>query len=739
MLPRVAIFLFIYFSISYHLGAQGFEINNFGPNNYRASPNNYYGLETNNGFWYFANENGVLQYDGSRWELFAIDNYSSVHSLAQSPADSTRIYVGGNNEFGYLDLDARSGLYRYHSLRTASMGQLSEIWNIIIVGTNIFFECQEKILKYDGRKVEVYDESNNAYLFPIKDKLFASVYGQGLAQVKQEGMQFVNTDFSFDEDAVFRSLPLLGELNPEGGQLLITSFNGLHIYNESTFEVTPWTTEIDDLLKNDGVADALVWRDSLYAVITLSSGLIFLDDEGRVQTALSEDAPTSAATDQIRTPFDEIDPKIKGLIKEENGLPSNQLRSIFQDIRGNLWICSLYGISHLTWENSFVAADFNPKTVITKSLLNTSDTISSRSIVFEFATPGYDRSELQYSFYLEGLEESWLGWTDQIDKEYTNLDGGIYKFHLKSRLPDGKVTPAVVYTFSVSTLWYKNIWTYLFGASTLSVLIFFGVRFRTVRLKKLNRRLEAIIENRTKELVIQREQLEVANEELIITNTELDNFVYRSSHDLVAPLKSIRGLVNVAKKDNPPDNQLAYLSMMEQSVLKLEDFIKSIMEYSTNAKKEINLSQVSLSSIVDEVMQELRFYDNIERIELIKDFEVHQLLESDAERLKIIMSNLITNGIKYHNYQQEEPTITVSLKKDKDHYTIKVADNGHGIEPQYRGKIFEMFFRASNDSEGSGLGLYIVKDTVNKLKGQISVSSELGVGSTFKVTLPRPK
>ncbi|MEM6522477.1 MAG: ATP-binding protein [Bacteroidota bacterium] len=739
MLPRIAVFFLVLFDSSFILIAQEFRINNFGPNNYKASPNNYYGLEANDGFWYFANENGVLQYDGSRWNLLSIDNYSSVHSLAQPNNDSVRIYVGGNNEFGYLDKDPDSGLYKYHSLKTESLGQLSEIWNIITIRNIVFFECREKILKYDGTLVEIYDESDDAYLFLSNNQLFASVYGKGLALVREEGLDFVNTDFSFEEDAVFRSIPSLSKVTSENKELLITSSSGLYIYNRHTFQVTPWVTEIDHLLKNDRVADAVVWRDSLYAVITLSSGLIFLDANGQVQTALSKNAPDSAATNQVKTIFDELDPKIEGLINEENGLPTNQLRSIFQDIRGNLWISSLYGISYLTWGNDFKVSNYHPKTVITSSILNASDTVSSRSILFKFATPGYVRFDLEYSFYLEGFEENWLPQTDQVEKEYTNLDGGIYKFHVKANLPTGEETPEIVYPFSVSTLWYKNIWTYLFWISILSVLIFLGVRYRTIRLKALNRRLESIIENRTKELVIQQEQLKVAYDELTVINTELDNFVYRSSHDLVAPLKSIRGLVNVAKKDDPADNQLSYLTMMEQSVLKLEDFIKSIMEYSTNSKKEIILSEVSLNKIVDEVMDELRFYENVDRITVIKDFNQKELLATDSERLKIIMSNLITNGIKYHNYKQDNPTITVSSKEIDDQYVIEVIDNGFGIEQQYEEKIFDMFFRAADNSEGSGLGLYIVKDTVAKLKGQISVITELNKGSTFRVTLPTPK
>ena len=119
MLLRAATFLLLTaFSSSSLVLGQTLRINNFGPNNYKASPNNYSGIEATNGIWYFANENGVLEYDGSSWNLIPIDNYSSVHSLSQDPNNDHRIFVGGNNEFGYLEKDTSSLSYSYHSLRS---------------------------------------------------------------------------------------------------------------------------------------------------------------------------------------------------------------------------------------------------------------------------------------------------------------------------------------------------------------------------------------------------------------------------------------------------------------------------------------------------------------------------------------------------------------------------------------------------------------------------------------------
>ena len=715
--------------------AQEFEINNFGPNSYRAASDNYQGIESKNGTWYFANENGVLEYDGSRWELITIKDYSSVHALLET--ESGKMYVGGNNEFGYIEKDSLDS-FAYTSLRhLVNMDDpISEVWNIISLGKDIYFECREKIIRYDGKKAFEIDITEG-YIFKIDHFLYASIHNRGLVKIENDTYSMIDPAFNFPNDGAFRAYPMInstGTLPP--GHLLTTAFHGIYRFDHETGIVEPWPTEIDELLRKEGLADMITWRDSLYAVTTLSAGLVFLDKYGRVQKALGEDAGIADTGDQIKTLFDELDPKIEGLINEENGLPTNQLRALFQDQRGNIWISSLYGISYLKWPGTF-NEDYEAKTVLQDVMLTSPDASDKRSVEFRFATPGYDRSDLEYSFYLEGFEETWLPWTDAVEKEYTNLDGGLYDFHVKARTYDGFETAEVTYSFFIPTPWYKNSWTYLFGFSVLSTLVFLGVRYRTTRLKKMNRRLERIIENRTRELMMQKEQLKVANEELMIINTELDNFVYRSSHDLVAPLKSLKGLVNLARHEKPSEIQTTYLKMMESSIGKLEDFIKSIMEYSMNVKKEIEKETINLDNVLEDILSELKFFDKADRVKVVKKFDKQVCLATDPERLKIVLSNLVTNSIKYHNYEQNLPLIEIDAFGERDHFKITVADNGMGIEDQYLDKIFDMFFRASSTSDGSGLGLYIVKDTLAKIKGDIAVHSTYGEGTTFTISLPQ--
>src|SRR5690606_33236521 len=111
----------------------------------------------------------------------------------------------------------------------------------------------------------------------------------------------------------------------------------------------------------------------------------------------------------------------------------------------------------------------------------------------------------------------------------------------------------------------------------------------------------------------------------------------------------------------------------------------------------------------------------------------------DSRRLKIILRNLISNAIKYHNLRKDDPYVEVKVDYNDNQVTIKVIDNGSGIAEHHLGNIFKMFYRANENIKGSGLGLYIVHETVDKLGGEISVSSKIDEGTTFTVSLPAIK
>lgn len=231
------------------------------------------------------------------------------------------------------------------------------------------------------------------------------------------------------------------------------------------------------------------------------------------------------------------------------------------------------------------------------------------------------------------------------------------------------------------------------------------------------------------------------NEELVKINQELDSFVYSVSHNLRAPLMSVLGLLRLAyieveRSGKETDVLLSYFSMMEHSINKLDDTLKEILDYSRNARSEIRIEQVDFRKVLEDGFERLRYHEGSERIEKIIEVEDNAPLYSDTNRLGVVLNNLISNAIKYRDPGKEHQYVKVKARVTEKNLTLTFSDNGIGINSELVKKIFDMFFRATEKSEGAGLGLYIVKETVEKLGGRISTSSDVGIGTTFQIEIP---
>jgi PAS domain S-box-containing protein len=224
-------------------------------------------------------------------------------------------------------------------------------------------------------------------------------------------------------------------------------------------------------------------------------------------------------------------------------------------------------------------------------------------------------------------------------------------------------------------------------------------------------------------------------EELKIRNTELDNFVYKVSHDLRAPLSSILGLVNLAKLPGNTDNPMDYIEIIGKKVRALDHFIGDVLSHSKNLKMEVCIGKVDLHKIIEQTFADLNYLQGAKEVSHTIKIEGIDFF-SDHWRISEIFRNLISNAIKYRQLYNDNPEIHVRVHVDNLRAEVSFSDNGIGIEEANLTKIFEMFYRATEQSDGSGIGLYIVKNAVEKLGGQITVASRVGQGTRFNILLP---
>ncbi|NEN25663.1 hybrid sensor histidine kinase/response regulator [Cryomorpha ignava] len=233
--------------------------------------------------------------------------------------------------------------------------------------------------------------------------------------------------------------------------------------------------------------------------------------------------------------------------------------------------------------------------------------------------------------------------------------------------------------------------------------------------------------------------LRVKNEELRRTNSELNRFVYSVSHDLRAPLMSMLGLINLAKLEKEIDSQVQLFELMEKSVIKMDNYIQTTLDYYRNFKSEISIEAVQVEVLINDIIDSLKSYHPKCKINFIHTGAKE--LYSDRMRLKICLSNIISNAVKYGRKNSDPYEINIQTNLTEEVYSVDVEDFGIGISEAELPKIYDMFYRSpkNKDSKSTGLGLYLVKEAIHRIKGQVTVDSVLGKGTRFKLTIPNQK
>ncbi|MEO8147815.1 MAG: PAS domain-containing sensor histidine kinase [Bacteroidia bacterium] len=233
------------------------------------------------------------------------------------------------------------------------------------------------------------------------------------------------------------------------------------------------------------------------------------------------------------------------------------------------------------------------------------------------------------------------------------------------------------------------------------------------------------------------EVLKNRNAELTKTNMELDKFVYSVSHDLRAPLLSMLGIVDITAMETTEELTGEHMKMLNGSINRLDTFIGEILNYSRNARGEVVNEIIDFKKLVGEITDDLKFISVEDRtVNIETNIKEEGMFYSDKRRISVVLNNLISNSIRYHNPAAVKPFVKINVIADGKNTKIEIEDNGIGIEEKFQEKVFEMFYRVSENSNGSGLGLYIVKETIEKLHGDIQIQSKEGIGTKFSLNIP---
>ena len=373
-------------------------------------------------------------------------------------------------------------------------------------------------------------------------------------------------------------------------------------------------------------------------------------------------------------------------------------------------------------------------------------TYNQSIITFEFAALEYTASEKnQYSFMLEGFDKKWnTGY--QRTATYTNLDPGEYVFKVKASNNDGvwneKVTSIVII---ITPPFWKTWWFRIVALAMISSIIVGIYIARVRRVERMQKILEQKVRAQTIQLKLLNEEehkarleANLANEELEKKNKEMEQFVYIASHDLREPLRTTSSFVELFRKqyggklDEKADTYLSYIT---QASDRMKTLIDDLLDYSRiGAKKE--LQRIDCNIALQEVLADLGTALTESGATVRTDSL--PVINGYPQSIKQLFQNLIINGIKFRK-KDVSPEIHIYADKEGDAWKFSFADNGIGIAPQHKEKIFVIFQRlhTKKDYEGSGIGLAHCKKIVELHKGNIWVESTPGEGSIFHFTIKK--
>ncbi len=262
-----------------------------------------------------------------------------------------------------------------------------------------------------------------------------------------------------------------------------------------------------------------------------------------------------------------------------------------------------------------------------------------------------------------------------------------------------------------------------------------GNIFRYVKKPWLEEDIISAIEESNK-FYLANSMLSIKNEELRKAYTELDKFAYSVSHDIRGPLVGISGGIDLALHSHDIGEIKEILGMMEKSVSKLDTFILSMHDYYSLERGELKITAINFHEVVKETEAIFAIYAKSSKIDFTINVNQNEAFWNDVVSINLIINNLLTNAFKYQRKDVSNKKVTLDVNVFRGSATILVGDNGAGIDKKYIDEIFNLFFRASVQESGSGLGLFNVKSALLKLNGTIDVNSVLDEGTTFTVVIP---
>jgi ligand-binding sensor domain-containing protein/signal transduction histidine kinase len=344
--------------------------------------------------------------------------------------------------------------------------------------------------------------------------------------------------------------------------------------------------------------------------------------------------------------------------------------------------------------------------------------------------------KLKYQYKLDGFDHKWSLLTNETFATYSNLPDGNFIFKVRAQNKEGLWGVPAYFSFQLLKPYWKSWWFLALSGIGTICSIFFIIRLRTIHLHKAQiilKQQRDLLLAEVKERKIAEMKRRVSEKKLRQTNEELNTFIYRSSHDLKGPLASVMGLTYLAQKEIRESVALNYFSMISDCTRKLDDILEGLLKATMIKDWKIESSAIDLREIINKIL--LNYCGEKDEIKFNVDIIVKREFYSDLRLVGSLIQYFIDNSVKYRKTGQDSE-INIYISDHKKGILINISDNGIGISEKSVEKVFDMFYKASLISKGTGLGLYLAQKSIEKLEGEVSLKSEEGIGTRVEIFLP---
>jgi len=488
------------------------------------------------------------------------------------------------------------------------------------------------------------------------------------------------------------------------------------------------------------------------------------------------------------------------IYSKDDGLKSSQatpLANAFRASDGKLWFPMLKGGIAVFPPESEVINTYKPPVLLQGLVVDNHHIDINRAItlpahqhrfIFSYTALSFvNPKKVRFKYKLAPFDTEWQeAEIGSRTAQYTNLDNGEYEFKVIACNNDGVWNEeGASLKFTILPPFWETTW---FKIVVVLSCIVFGIVFYQIRvyqIKAHNKELASLVAERTKELVAKNQELEQQKEEieqqsdnllhqsriideqndqlrkvntdleqkvqertvelskayleLLHAHEDLDNFVYRAAHDLKGPLMRLLGLCQVGQLEIEDNTSLYYFQLLLQNAQELDATLSRLLIADKIKKHSVNFAFINLKTELQDIIHSLRNVAGFNEVEIILEVPDRQYVYTDAFLLNTILQNLIKNSIDYRKLNPQQPSFVLirSFIREQTTLLIDIVDNGIGIQEEAQAHIFEMFYRGSEQSKGSGLGLYVADIAAKRMNGNLRLVQSNHNGDTiFELRLP---